>query len=90
MELELVDYGRGLPPGVLDSDMASASRIGVGIAGMRERARQLGGRLTIASGENGTTLHVALPATEVHPAAFPSAAAPPAGSSRGRAKSART
>jgi PAS domain S-box-containing protein len=90
VELELVDYGRGLPPGVLDRDIASASRIGVGIAGMRERARQLGGHLTMASGENGTALHVVLPATVVHPAAFPPATSQPVGSSRGRAKSART
>jgi two-component system, NarL family, sensor kinase len=61
VQLELADRGRGLPPGTLDWDMTSASRIGVGIAGMRERARQLGGRLTIASGETGTTLHVVLP-----------------------------
>jgi hypothetical protein len=63
VELELADRGRGLSPGTLDGDMPSASRIGVGIAGMRERARQLGGRLTIASGETGTTLRVVLPAT---------------------------
>jgi two-component system NarL family sensor kinase len=62
VELEIVDHGRGLPPATLDQDMASASRIGVGIAGMRERARQLGGSLTIASGETGTTLQVVLPA----------------------------
>ncbi len=61
VELELIDYGRGLPPGTLELDMSSASRIGVGIAGMRERARQLGGNLTIASGETGTTLRVVLP-----------------------------
>jgi PAS domain S-box-containing protein len=52
VELKLADFGRGL---------ASASRIGVGIAGMRERARQLGGRLSIASSQAGTTLHVVLP-----------------------------
>ena len=61
VELEVADSGRGLPPGTLEWDMTSASRIGVGIAGMRERARQLGGRLTIASSEIGTTLHVVLP-----------------------------
>lgn len=61
VHLELADRGRGLPPGTLDWDVASASRIGVGIAGMRERARQLGGLLTIASGKTGTTLRVVLP-----------------------------
>ncbi len=61
VELEIADHGRGLPPGTLEHGIASASRIGVGIAGMHERARQLGGRLTIASRETGTTLHVVLP-----------------------------
>jgi PAS domain S-box-containing protein len=61
VELEVIDYGRGLPPGTLDWDTTSAPRAGVGIAGMRERARQLGGRLTIASGETGTTIRAALP-----------------------------
>lgn len=61
VELELVDYGRGLPPKTLEHGIASASRIGVGIAGMRERARQLGGHLTIASTGHGTTLHLTLP-----------------------------
>ncbi len=64
MEMEIIDHGRGLPPGTLESDTASASRIGVGIAGMRERARQLGGRLAIVSGETGTTLHVVLPVSK--------------------------
>ena len=35
--------------------------LGVGIAGMRERAEQFGGRLEIASGDAGTTLTVTLP-----------------------------
>jgi signal transduction histidine kinase len=64
VQLELIDYGRGLPPGTLEWDVTSASRIGVGIAGMRERARQLGGRLTIASSETGTTLNVVLPLSQ--------------------------
>ena len=69
VELEIADHGRGLPPGTLEGEMTSASRIGVGIAGMRERARQLGGRLTIGSSETGTTLHVVLPLTpEIAPA----------------------
>ena len=60
-DLELIDYGRGLAAGTLDTDVASASRVGVGIAGMRERSRQLGGRLAIASGPNGATLRVTVP-----------------------------
>jgi two-component system NarL family sensor kinase len=61
VELEVIDYGRGLPPGTLEWGLKSGSRGGVGIAGMRERARQLGGRLIISSGETGTTIRVALP-----------------------------
>jgi PAS domain S-box-containing protein len=52
VELEVADQGCGLPPRMFE---------GVGIAGMRERASQLGGRLTIGSSETGTTLHVVLP-----------------------------
>jgi len=68
VELEIADQGCGLPAGILVGDVTSASRIGVGIAGMRERARQLGGRLTIGSSETGTTLHVVLPAAAAKPA----------------------
>lgn len=50
--LELIDHGRGM----------RSSPIGMGIAEMRERARQLGGRLTIKSGgAGGTTLRVMMP-----------------------------
>ena len=52
VELDVSDKGRGLK---------SPWRIGVGIAGMRERARQLGGRMTIFSGAKGTSLRVSLP-----------------------------
>jgi len=34
---------------------------GVGITGMRERIKQLGGRLQIESGLRGTTIRVTLP-----------------------------
>ena len=53
--LEVQDWGRGMPrePG--------ARAEGVGIAGMRERFQQLGGRLEIRSGAGGTTVHAVLP-----------------------------
>ena len=35
--------------------------LGVGVAGMQERVRQLGGRLEITSGEKGTCVRTMLP-----------------------------
>lgn len=58
--VEIQDRGRGMPrrSGVADSD---GIHLGVGIAGMRERAQQLGGALEIASGTGGTTVRATLP-----------------------------
>jgi two-component system NarL family sensor kinase len=59
--IEIADHGRGLPAAVRnDRDALLAS--GVGIAGMNERVRELGGELTIGSTDEGTTLRVTLPA----------------------------
>ena len=44
---------------------ATVAEVGVGIAGMRERARQLGGRLEIISDQSGTTLRVLQPQPEI-------------------------
>ncbi len=49
--VEIIDHGRGM----------AASAIGIGLAGIRERARMLGGRFRIVTGEKGTTLRVELP-----------------------------
>jgi signal transduction histidine kinase len=54
--LAIVDRGRGMPP--VQEEGAS---VGVGIAGMRERVRQLSGQLDIDSGPDGTRVRVALP-----------------------------
>ncbi len=56
--LQVRDQGRGLPAGTLDRGSA---RLGVGISGMRERARQLGGALNIDSSTQGTIVEVVLP-----------------------------
>jgi signal transduction histidine kinase len=58
--LEVTDNGRGMNSGSLGGS-GGISSLGVGIAGMRERVRQLGGRLEIQSNRNGTTVRVALP-----------------------------
>jgi PAS domain S-box-containing protein len=62
IRLEVQDAGRGLE---LKTDPASGekapSKLGVGVAGMRERLRQLGGRLEFESGHPGTTVRASLP-----------------------------
>jgi PAS domain S-box-containing protein len=59
--LTITDKGRGMPPEVLERVRAFGSPIGVGIAGMHERVRQLGGRLDLHSSNQGTTVIVTLP-----------------------------
>jgi signal transduction histidine kinase len=71
MVLEVSDKGGGIPPDVL-SGLASGSSVpGIGIAGMRERVRRLGGTLDIASDAQGTRLVARLPAKH-RPATPPS------------------
>jgi signal transduction histidine kinase len=59
--LEVRDEGRGIAPDVFESSTGTIPRIGVGIAGMRERVRKLGGRLGIQSGSSGTTVRAVIP-----------------------------
>jgi two-component system NarL family sensor kinase len=59
--LTITDEGHGIRPEVLEKMQTSGSPIGVGIAGMHERVRQLGGQLEIHSDHQGTTLRVTLP-----------------------------
>jgi signal transduction histidine kinase len=59
--LIIIDRGRGM---AMLPDTAESSPLGVGIAGMRERVRQLGGDFTVDSGPQGTTVRVVLPRVE--------------------------
>jgi signal transduction histidine kinase len=59
--LEVQDQGRGIPEENLRKRLNESPRLGVGITGMRERVRQLGGQLEISSGEGGTTVKTILP-----------------------------
>jgi signal transduction histidine kinase len=54
------DDGQGIPDGVLDHSSRTKT-VGIGITGMRERVEQLGGRLEIKTGYNGTTVKAAVP-----------------------------
>ncbi|MGH9344030.1 MAG: PAS domain S-box protein [Terriglobia bacterium] len=59
--LKIADQGCGVPPAVLQSRERADANVGVGLAGMEERIRQLGGRLRIDSGNQGTTITVSIP-----------------------------
>jgi PAS domain S-box-containing protein len=63
IRLEIQDNGRGMPSSNNGRSPAKHVRAGVGIQGMRERVKQLGGRLEIQSNENGTAVNVSLPLT---------------------------
>lgn len=64
--VEIEDKGRGIPQHKLE-EMSAAGTPGVGVRGMQERLRQLGGRLEIQSGAGGTTIKVRLPIPEASP-----------------------
>ncbi|HEV2417766.1 MAG TPA: ATP-binding protein [Terriglobia bacterium] len=61
--VEIEDQGRGISPELLRMDQGESvvQQLGVGVAGMRERLRQLRGRLEIASGQHGTTVKATVP-----------------------------
>jgi signal transduction histidine kinase len=61
--VEVEDNGKGIPIEKREQ-MVSAGTPGVGIRGMRERIRQLGGTLEISSNGNGTVIVARLPAVE--------------------------
>jgi len=67
VKLEIRDKGQGMPAKALHLDKPNGGQLGVGIMGMRERARQLGGRLEIDSSRQGTTVRVVIPHPEVVP-----------------------
>jgi len=61
IRLQIGDNGRGIPTERLQRLNEDAAEAGVGIAGMRERMRELGGSLDIDSDSSGTRLRIAIP-----------------------------
>ena len=67
IRLEIKDDGRGIPQERLRSLNQGAADAGVGLAGMRERIRELGGSLEIRSERAGVTVIVRIPIeTAIH------------------------
>src|ERR1700719_4660509 len=62
VHLEIVDHGKGVKAATeRSSSYAGAPTLGVGIPGMRERIRQLGGQLEVEFSKEGTRVHASLP-----------------------------
>lgn len=61
--VEVTDKGKGIPTEMREK-MVSGGTPGVGIRGMKERIRQLGGSLEITSNGNGTVILARLPSIE--------------------------
>jgi signal transduction histidine kinase len=62
--LRVRDYGKGIPADVLDRFRRNNAHGGVGLAGMRERIHELGGRLEMDSDSKGTQVVATLPRAE--------------------------
>jgi signal transduction histidine kinase len=61
LTLEIEDRGAGMPAERVARSMSESGAVGVGIAGMRERLKQLGGTFEIRSSGEGTLVRAALP-----------------------------
>jgi two-component system, NarL family, sensor kinase len=61
VHLEIVDHGKGVKAGMERPALAGAPTLGVGIPGMRERIRQLGGQLEVEFSNEGTRVYASLP-----------------------------
>jgi len=59
--VKVIDHGRGFARGAAGPSGAAPHRIGMGLAGMRERANLVNGRLVIRSGKAGTTVTAVIP-----------------------------
>lgn len=65
VRLEVIDYGKGIKAAASHgTTLDSVAGLGVGIPGMRERLHQLGGRLDVDFGKEGTRVLATAP---IHP-----------------------
>jgi PAS domain S-box-containing protein len=63
--VEICDEGHGIPREKLADFQSGKYLFGVGIAGMRERIRDMQGQFDIRSGETGTTIAITLPIPQI-------------------------
>ncbi|MGC1789595.1 MAG: ATP-binding protein, partial [Terriglobales bacterium] len=65
IQLDVSDNGKGIPKDRLQGVLESGSGTGVGLAGIRERVRDLEGSIEIESDDAGTTIIISIPLTEL-------------------------
>lgn len=65
--LEIQDFGRGLPEAVIERFQRTGTGSGVGLAGIRERIKELGGDFTICTNSSGTKLVSTVPISQEPP-----------------------
>jgi signal transduction histidine kinase len=61
--LRVRDYGAGIPQDTLRRFLSTGTQAGVGLAGIRERVREQGGKFELQSDATGTTICVTMPVT---------------------------
>jgi PAS domain S-box-containing protein len=61
VSLQVRDHGHGMPSHLLERFQTSGGETGVGLSGIRERVKELGGRLDIRSDSQGTLVSIVLP-----------------------------
>ena len=61
VSMEVRDQGSGIPKGALERWSPAGPQTGVGISGMRERVKDLGGTLEIATTAKGATVKATVP-----------------------------
>ncbi len=74
--LRIRDFGKGMNREVLNSFLKTGARVGVGLAGMRERIREQRGTLDVQSDKTGTTITVTMPPIPAEDASTMETAAP--------------
>ena len=62
VSMEITDYGHGMRQELLHNLKISGNGVGVSLAGIRERLREVDGTLDLSSTSDGTTLRVSVPA----------------------------
>ncbi len=67
LEVQIRDFGKGMQADILNSRSGKVVPLGVGIQGMKERIRQLAGKLVVTSKPNhGTVVTATLPVSQLN------------------------